>query len=640
MEGKDKTSAPSEGGIWPPPRDWRPSLGMRLRVKFFSIVNKIVPWHRLPPFLGSLNTEALRAELREKNLFYPTLDGTLRALAPDSPPNDSHVFRCADGRFNDLSYPLMGAAETRFGRNFAVQRELDERLLEPSPRLVSERLLSRTEFKAAESLNLLAAAWIQFQVHDWFDHGNNELDQPFEIPLDPNDRWHSCPMRIKRTGRDLTRTDQEDRAKVPPTFINKASHWWDASALYGSQLNITKKLRSRHDGKLEMKSQRLPIDPQTGTASTGFSSNWWIGLEILHTLFALEHNAICDRLRLEYPQWEDEQLFQTARLVNAALIAKIHEVEWTPAILGHKTLQFGMRAIWWGIVGERVTKALGRLGRGTVISGIPGSAHDHADSPFALTEEFVSVYRLHPLLPDSIEFRRVADGTTVRTIQMEDVLREKAHTVIGQDITAGDALYSLGIANPGALTLHNFPQFLRNLTIPPNTPPNASDVEEVVDLGAIDVLRDRERGVPRYNQFRRLLRMKPCSSFEELTDSPDTLSKLREVYKNDVESVDLLVGMLAEKPLEGFAISETTFRIFLLMAPRRLQSDRFFTDDYTPRIYSQAGMDWINNNDMTSVLLRHYPQLKPALWRTENPFKPWKRQRPANGGGGSPVNAP
>jgi hypothetical protein len=159
-------------------------------------------------------------------------------------------------------------------------------------------------------------------------------------------------------------------------------------------------------------------------------------------------------------------------------------------------------------------------------------------------------------------------------------------------------------------------------------------------LGAIDVLRDRERGVPRYNQFRRLLRMKPCSSFEELTDSPDTLSKLREVYKNDVESVDLLVGMLAEKPLEGFAISETTFRIFLLMAPRRLQSDRFFTDDYTPRIYSQAGMDWINNNDMTSVLLRHYPQLKPALWRTENPFKPWKRQRPANGGGGSPVNAP
>jgi len=634
LGGEDRTSAPSENWKWPPPRHWRPSLGSRLSIKFFSILNKVVPWHRLPSILGGFNTEALRAELREKNLFYPTLDGTLGALAPESPPNDSHVFRYPSGRFNDLSHPLMGAAETRFGRNFAVQREADEKLLEPSPRLVSECLLARSQFKPADTLNLLAAAWIQFQVHDWFDHGDNESDQPFEIPIEPNDPWPSCPMRIKRTRRDPTRTDQEDGAKVPPTFSNRSSHWWDASALYGSQPEITTKLRSDAvDGKLRLENGRLPLDPETGNVSTGFSSNWWIGLEILHTLFALEHNAICDRLRLEYPHWDDDQLFQTARLVNAALIAKIHEVEWTPALLALKTLQVGMRAIWWGIAGERVNKAFGRFGHGTLISGIPGSGHDHADSPFALTEEFVSVYRMHPLLPDSIDFRRVADGTTVRTIQMEDVLREKAHAVFGQDLTAGDVLYSLGIANPGALKLHNFPNFLRNLTIPPHTAPNASEEAEVIDLGAIDVLRDRERGVPRYNQFRRLLRMKPYNSFEELSDDEDTLSKLREVYTNDVESVDLLVGMLAEKPLEGFAISETAFRIFLLMAPRRLQSDRFFTDDYTPQIYSQAGLDWINNNDMTSVLLRHYPQLKPALWRIENPFRPWRKQRPLNAGG-------
>jgi len=439
LDGKDKTSAPSEGENWPPPRNWRPPLGSRLSIKFFSILNKIVPWHRLPSStLGGFNTEALRAELREKNLFYPTIDASLGGLAPDSPPNDSHVFRCPDGRFNDLRHPLMGAAETRLGRNFDVEREPDERLLEPSPRLVSERLLARTEFQPATSLNLLAAAWIQFQVHDWFDHGDNELDQPFEIPLDSNDRWHSCPMRIKRTRRDPTRTDLEDRKKVPPTFINKASHWWDGSALYGSKLDITSKLRSGRDGKLRMENRLLPLDPETGTVSTGFLANWWIGLEMLHTLFALEHNAICDRLRLEYPYWDDEQLFQTARLVNAALIAKIHEVEWTPAILARETLQLGMRAIWWGIVGERVTKAFGRLANGTLISGIPGSKHDHADSPFALTEEFVSVYRLHPLLPDSIEFRRLADGTTVRTLQMENVLREKSSEVIGDDLTAGD----------------------------------------------------------------------------------------------------------------------------------------------------------------------------------------------------------
>jgi hypothetical protein len=343
-------------------------------------------------------------------------------------------------------------------------------------------------------------------------------------------------------------------------------------------------------------------------------------LEILHTLFALEHNAICDRLRLEFPHWEDEQLFQTARLVNAALIAKIHIAEWTPALLGHKTLQFGMKANWWGIAGERLTKLFGRFGRGAVVSGIPGSAQDHAGVPFSLTEEFVSVYRMHSLLPDSIEFRRLGDGKVVRTLQMEDVLREKAHAIISEGLTVSDVLYSMGITNPGALKLHNFPNFLRNLSLPPD----ASGATEVVDLGAIDVLRDRERGVPRYNQFRRLLRLKPYNSIEELTENEDWVKDLREVYNNDVERVDLLVGTLAEKPPEGFGISETAFRIFLLMAPRRLKSDRFFTDDYTPRMYSRIGLDWISNNDMTSVLLRHYPELKTTLWRTQNPFAPWR----------------
>ena len=49
------------------------------------------------------------------------------------------------------------------------------------------------------------------------------------------------------------------------------------------------------------------------------------------------------------------------------------------------------------------------------------------------------------------------------------------------------------------------------------------------------------------------------------------------------------------------------------MASRRLNSDRFFTADYTPQVYTQAGLDWIDDNDMTTVLLRHYPELGPAM---------------------------
>ena len=59
----------------------------------------------------------------------------------------------------------------------------------------------------------------------------------------------------------------------------------------------------------------------------------------------------------------------------------------------------------------------------------------------------------------------------------------------------------------------------------------------------------------------------------------------REVYNNDLEKVDLMAGLYAEPLPEGFGFSETAFRIFVLMASRRLKSDRFFTDDYRPEIY-------------------------------------------------------
>lgn len=95
-----------------------------------------------------------------------------------------------------------------------------------------------------------------------------------------------------------------------------------------------------------------------------------------------------------------DQIFDKARLVNCALMAKIHTVEWTPAILAHPALEIGMNANWWGIAGETLTKMVGRISKTSeTISGIPGSGVNHFGIPYSLTEEFVSVYRMHPLIP-------------------------------------------------------------------------------------------------------------------------------------------------------------------------------------------------------------------------------------------------
>ena len=108
-----------------------------------------------------------------------------------------------------------------------------------------------------------------------------------------------------------------------------------------------------------------------------------------------------------------------------------------------------------------------------------------------------------------------------------------------------DLFYSFGVAHPGALRLHNFPKHLQNL--------RQGTTGERFDLAAIDMLRDRERGVPRYNRFRRLLRKAPVKSFEELSDNPQWVAEIKRVYNNDLEKVDLMVGLMAEPLPKGSA---------------------------------------------------------------------------------------
>ena len=166
------------------------------------------------------------------------------------------------------------------------------------------------------------------------------------------------------------------------------------------------------------------------------------------------------------------------------------------------------------------------------------------------------------------------------------------------------------------MRLHNFPEPPAHLR---------KDDGTLLDLAAIDILRDRERGVPRYNQFRRLLGKEPVNSFEELTGgTPPWREEMRHVYGDDLEKVDLMVGLYAEPLPEGFGFSETAFRIFVLMASRRLKSDRFFTADFTPEVYTPEGMEWIRANGMFDVIQRHVPEVAPAFAGVANPFAPWK----------------
>lgn len=572
----------------------------------------------------------------------------------DGPPAWAIDARTEDGSWNWLPLdddgkrvvgpdvrhdPMVGAAFTRFFRNVGDDRGLEATHgaarpgTEPVNVLtVSHALLTRRgPMLEVPFLNLAAAAWIQFQNHDWVSHGENRSDEIDLVPIPEGHparaRYHLDAMPVARSWPDPTRRPEE--AERPQTYLNEVTHWWDGSQIYGSDRATVRRLRSGDDGvvvphgKLALASDGLlPVDPGTGMESTGFTRNWWVGLSLLHTLFAREHNAICDMLREAHPRMTGDELFLKARMINAAVMAKIHTIEWTPGILANPALYKGMRANWYGLLTDMFDrqshpKALEQLRiKNRELGGILGNPVGSAVK-YGLSEEFTAVYRLHSLLPDSMRLGGEQVALAATRVRGARALMAKHGPAV--------LWTSFGTQHPGQLVLHNFPATLQDISLP-GMP--------FQDLGAIDLYRDRERGVPPYNQLRRELGLKPIRSFDDLTDDAEQVRELRAVYgqtggQDNVEHLDLLIGTLAEghRP-DGFGFGETLFQVFILNASWRLLGDRFYTDDYRPEVYTAEGLEWIDLADMKSVLVRHYPELvATGLGNIGNAFEPWDEGR-------------
>ena len=509
------------------------------------------------------------------------------------------------------------------------------------------------------------------------------------------------PNRFKQDGKEYL-------SRAHKTTPNKVTAWWDASQIYGydtlSQQRVKRDTSDRAKllletvpGRSNEPSKYLPIlalsdfqNPQwPGQESVAFPDNWNIGLSFFHNVFALEHNLFVDNFRDEiagrpdadsglrnpqrpnqpitYKEIGDDELFEIARLVVAAEIAKIHTIEWTTQLLYNEPLYLAMNANWSGLfvdsplVKTALEKVMQRFAdsdqnkqsrhwfsafaAGPGIFGLGNEQPDfnagvnHFGSPFNFPEEFINAYRLHSMVPDLIEYRELAvDPNKIRAkIPLTEILRSKATIAMRQRGIVNWAL-SLGRQRSGALTLRNHPLFLQNLEVP-----RLNSVTGKIDVLALDIIRDRERGIPRYNEFRRQYGLRQLTGFDDFVDprlpegSPrrkeqeEIVKLLRDIYgqhrcdatiiitkaqTNDdgtpindclgkpngtlvdnIEDVDPLAGWLAEfvRP-HGFAISETQLQVFILNASRRLFSDRFLTSSFRPEIYSNLGVKWVNEN--------------------------------------------
>ena len=611
-------------------------------------------------------------------------------------------------------------------------------------------------YEKANSFNVLAAFWIQFMTHDWFSHAKEGRNADTVMHMgctEPLKQTIKCRPEDRIGEALIDRTDPgtfdngKSLRKAQRRTLNRVTAWWDASQIYGYDETSLKRVKKDPDDPAKLLMRPVGPPPENdkardgwkqgylpvldasdrdhmnplweGQEATAFPDNWSIGLSFFHNVFAREHNSFVEYFRSQDPKEDSglrrpdkpkepipfgevtaRELFEIARLVVSAEIAKIHTIEWTTQLLYDEALHKGMNANWSGlfenysVVGSAVETVMNRMKRsgdvadanlkysafagGPGIFGMRNEIRDcwhlffcpntytfpnpdhinggthHFGSPFNFPEEFITVYRLHPLVPDLIEYRQVQQPDHIQEmVPVVDTFRKNATATMHARGLANLAL-SMGRQRLGQLTLMNHPQFLQNLQI--------DGAGHQIDVAALDLIRDRERGVPRFNEFRRQYGLRTLTSFDDFMDEKlvdaakhdpakqrelnrrqEIVKRLKDVYghhtcdkskvittaqktrietsegvrwepitdclgrkdgdKDDkievdnIEDLDTIVGWLAEpvRP-HGFAISETQFQVFILNASRRLFSDRFFTSSFTKEFYSKVGVEWVMNN--------------------------------------------
>nr|4HHR_A Chain A, Alpha-dioxygenase [Arabidopsis thaliana]4HHS_A Chain A, Alpha-dioxygenase [Arabidopsis thaliana] len=596
----------------------RMSLLDRFLLLIVHGVDKMVPWHKLPVFLGLTYLEVRRHLHQQYNLLNVGQTPTGIRFDPANYP-----YRTADGKFNDPFNEGVGSQNSFFGRN-CPPVDQKSKLRRPDPMVVATKLLGRKKFiDTGKQFNMIAASWIQFMIHDWIDH----LEDTHQIELvAPKEVASKCPLSSFR----FLKTKE-----VPTGFFeiktgsqNIRTPWWDSSVIYGSNSKTLDRVRTYKDGKLKISEETgLLLHDEDGLAISGDIRNSWAGVSALQALFIKEHNAVCDALKDEDDDLEDEDLYRYARLVTSAVVAKIHTIDWTVQLLKTDTLLAGMRANWYGLLGKKFKDSFGHAGS-SILGGVVGMKKPQNHGvPYSLTEDFTSVYRMHSLLPDQLHILDIDDvpGTNkslplIQEISMRDLIGRKGEETMSH-IGFTKLMVSMGHQASGALELMNYPMWLRDI-VPHD--PNGQARPDHVDLAALEIYRDRERSVPRYNEFRRSMFMIPITKWEDLTEDEEAIEVLDDVYDGDVEELDLLVGLMAEKKIKGFAISETAFYIFLIMATRRLEADRFFTSDFNETIYTKKGLEWVNTTEsLKDVIDRHYPDMTDKWMNSESAFSVW-----------------
>ncbi len=567
--------------------------------------------------------------------------------------------RSLDGSGNNLAHPTWGQQNQPYLR-VAPARYADGRsqpVSAPNSRFISDRVFNdlHQNVFSERSVSQWGWTWGQFLDHTFglAQGGTETANIPFTSgdPLEEyRDDLGVIPFTRDAAAPGTGVTNPREAINTLPSFI-------DGFPVYGGTPDRLEWLRTgpvdgnladngaalmlpggylpRADARGDAASApamavdgRLIAQPARRMEAGDVRANENFALTATQTLFAREHNRI---VALLPSSLSEQDRFDIARRVVGAEEQYITYTQFLPAM---------------GV-------------------NLPGYAGYNPSVNPTLSTEFATVgYRAHSQIHGEFEFRSApgrwsqaqlasfaAQGIEVTSEDGDDVLEVPTNVAffnpdLVPQIGLGPMLQGLSLESQyknDELIDNQLRSVLFQVPVPGNPTCAGSDdaapacFQGVVDLGAIDIERGRDHGMPTYNQLRQAYGLPPRTTFEQITGEPasaainvndpailaftdlrdvtgDTVApgtgasentvksvtrrttvaaRLRAIY-GSVDNVDAFVGMLAEPHQAGGEFGELQRAIWTRQFQALRDGDRFFyqNDPALTAILNAYGVDY------------------------------------------------
>ncbi|CAL4074334.1 unnamed protein product [Meganyctiphanes norvegica] len=503
-----------------------------------------------------------------------------------------------DGWYNNLAHPTWGAAESRLTRKTPASYADGVYMLagqdRPSPRKLSARFMNGADGMPSQSGRTALLAFfgqvVSFEILQASEPGcpiemhNIEIDK-CDTTYDAN---CSGPLNMpfQRSGYDVSTGQSPNN---PREQLNYVTSWLDGGFVYSISEARINMLRSFTNGTFKtdendtnlppLNTERIPmlnnptphvlkvLSPERMFLLGDQRTNQNPALLSFGILLFRWHNKLALKMADEHPEWQDEEIFQRTRRLVIAHMQNIIMYEFVPAFVGREVPKFDKY-------------------RADIHPGISHVFH-------------AAAFRFgHSMVPPGIYLRKSGDCNDNSTW---DHLRLCSTWWDANDVLTRSPLDDLmrGLASQKAEKEdHVLCSDIRNKLFGPLEFSRR-------DLGAINIMRGRDNGLPDYNTVRQCYHLDKITSWEQINtnlaaEDPELFQDLEEMYGDNLDNVDLYVGGMLESdngPGELFGT------IILEQFTRLRDSDRFWFENADNRFFTPDEIEEIRKVKLWDIIV-------------------------------------